>query len=201
MKVRRMPSDPGPAAWSLILSPGPKYPELEENMSADWVVIGGGFAGLAAARRLRELRPEDSIVILGARRIAEGPAGRNSVFMIDLPHNLSAKDYVGEIKSDVSRTQMNRHAINFAENTAKNYQFSQEAFIKSGKVNAAATAKGLQHNLDYVSHLNVINEKYEVLDQQQMRAICGSDYYLGDLYTAGTAIIQPALFVQEFAAG
>ncbi|MCA9772984.1 MAG: FAD-dependent oxidoreductase, partial [Myxococcales bacterium] len=49
-------------------------------------IIGAGFAGLAAARRLAQLRPQDTVVILEARAVAEGPAGRNSGFMIDLPH-------------------------------------------------------------------------------------------------------------------
>ena len=96
--------DPGPTAWNSILPNAPKYPQLEENINADWVVIGAGFAGLAAAKRLRVLHPKDSIVILEARRIAEGPAGRNSGFMIDLPHNLSAQDYVGELNADVLQT-------------------------------------------------------------------------------------------------
>jgi len=201
MKVKRFPYDPGPAAWREILPPSWEYPQLEETISADWVVIGAGFAGLAAARQLKERQPDDTIVILEARKIAEGPAGRNSWFMIDLPHNLSAKDYVGDVSSDVNQTQMNRFVIDFADKVASEYQFSPEAFVRSGKVNAAATAKGMKHNLDYASHLKSLDEGYELLDQQQMRAICGSEYYQGGLYTAGTSIIQPAMFVQEFAAG
>ena len=86
-KITRQPYDPGPAAWSSILPDAQAYPRLEKNINADWVIVGAGFAGLAAAKRLRELHPKDSIIILEARRIAEGPAGRNSGFMIDLPHN------------------------------------------------------------------------------------------------------------------
>ncbi len=199
--IKRQPYDPGPAAWNSILPEAPQYPHLEENRTADWVVIGAGFAGLAAAKRLRQLHPKDSIVILEARQIAHGPAGRNSGFMIDLPHNLSAQDYVGELNADVLQTKMNRHAINFAESASKEYEFSKEAFVRSGKINAAATAKGVKHNLDYATHLKSLHEACDLLDQQQMREICGSDYYQGGLFTAGTAMIQPALFVRELAAG
>lgn len=200
-KVKRQPHDPGPAAWNSILPDATNYPQLEDNINADWVIIGAGFAGLAAAKRLRELHPKDSIVILEARRIAEGPAGRNSGFMIDLPHNLAAQDYVGELNADVLQTQMNRHAINFSEKVSQEYGFSEETFVRSGKINAAATAKGVKHNLEYANHLNSLNEACDLLDAQQMRDICGSDYYQGGLFTAGTAIIQPALFIREFAAG
>ena len=200
-KVKRQPYDPGPAAWNSILPDAPTYPQLEKNINADWVVVGAGFAGLAAARRLHELHPKDSIVILEARRVAEGPAGRNSGFMIDLPHNLSAQDYVGELNADILQTQMNRHAIDFSESVSLEYAFSDEAFVRSGKINAAATAKGVKHNLEYASHLNSLNESCEILDAQQMYELCGSDYYQGGLFTAGTAMIQPALFIREFAAG
>ena len=198
MKVTRQPFDPGPAAWNSILPEAPKYPQLDKNITADWVVIGAGFAGLSAAKRLHELHPKDSIVLLEARRIAEGPAGRNSGFMIDLPHNLTAEDYVGDHNADVMQTRMNRHAIDFAEATAQEYKFTPEAFVKSGKINAAATAKGTKHNHDYARHLKGLNESCDLLDEKQMREICGSDYYQSGLYTAGTAMIQPALYVREF---
>ena len=200
-KIKRQPYDPGPAAWNSILPEAPSYPRLERNITADWIIVGAGFAGLAAAKRLRELHPKDSIVILEARKIAEGPAGRNSGFMIDLPHNLSAQDYVGELKADVLKTQMNRHAISFSERVSQEYGFSSEAFVRSGKINAAATEKGVNHNLDYATHLKGLNEACDLLDAQQMRDICGSDYYKSGLFTAGTAMIQPALFVRELADG
>ncbi len=201
MHVKRQPFDPGPAAWNAILPEASAYPQLEENITADWVVIGAGFAGLAAAKRLHELHPKDSIVVLEARRIAEGPAGRNSGFMIDLPHNLTAQDYVGELNSDVIQTKMNRYAIDFAEKASQEYQFTPEAFVKSGKINAAATTKGTKHNQDYAHHLKGLDESFELLDEKQIRDICGTDYYQSGLYTAGTAMIQPALFTREFAAG
>ena len=200
-QIKRQPYDPGPAAWNSILPEAPKYPQLEENRNSDWVVIGAGFTGLAAAKRLHELHPKDSIAILEARQIAKGPAGRNSGFMIDLPHNLSAQDYVGELNADVLQTRMNRHAINFSESVSKEYNFSDDAFVRSGKINAAATEKGVKHNLDYASHLKSLNEAFDLLDAHQMKEICGSDYYQGGLFTAGTAMIQPALFVRELAAG
>jgi len=200
-KVKRQPYDPGPAAWNSILPEAQNYPQLDKNINADWVIVGAGFAGLSAAKRLHELHPKDSILILEARNLAEGPAGRNSGFMIDLPHNLSTQDYVGELNADVIQTQMNRHAINFSENASKEYSFSESAFARSGKINAAATEKGVKHNQDYANYLKSLNEPCELLDEQQMHNISGSHYYKGGLFTAGTAMIQPALYIRELAQG
>jgi len=187
MKVTRFPVDPGPAAWGAILPPGQNYPILDESRRTDWLIIGAGFAGFAAARRLRQLHPTDSIVLLDARKVAEGPVGRNSGFMIDLPHNLVSEDYAG--------------AIQFAEDTAREFGFSPDTVVRSGKINAAATDKGTQHNHDYAAHLTKMDEAYRLLDADQMRELCGSDYYQSGLYTPGTAMLQPALYAREMASG
>lgn len=201
LKTDRLPFDPGPAAWDKVLPPAHGYRELEEKRTSDWLVIGAGFAGLSAARRLRQLHPKDAICVLEARRIAEGPAGRNSGFMIDLPHNLASDDYAGALDADRMQTEMNRAAITFAENAKDEFGMPEEALIRSGKINAAATQRGQQHNLDYARHLNSLDEHCELLDSQQMRGICGSNYYRHGLYTPGTAMLQPALYVRGLGAG
>ena len=76
-KTRQLPRDPGPAAWDSILPEAPIYPQLDEDITCDWLVIGAGFAGLSAARRLTQLRGGDRVVVIDATRIAQGPAGRN----------------------------------------------------------------------------------------------------------------------------
>ena len=201
IRVTHHARDPGPPAWNSILPAVPAYPVLEEDVVSDWLVIGAGFAGLAAARRLRQLHPEASIVVLEARRIADGPAGRNSGFMIDLPHNLASDDYAGGLEADRIQTAMNRSAISFAREAADEYSMDDEAFVVSGKTNAAASAKGMRHNLAYAKHLATLGETHELLDGRQMQDICGSNYYQGGLYTPGTAMLQPAMFVRGMAAG
>ena len=82
--ARRTPVHRGPAAWSAILPGQPAPLSLSGDQSVDVAIIGGGFAGLAAARRLRQLDPTLKVAVLEASRLAEGASGRNSGFMIDL---------------------------------------------------------------------------------------------------------------------
>lgn len=55
LAASRLPSLPGPAAWNAILGPAPDYASLSGMQTADVVVSGAGFAGLSAARRLRQM--------------------------------------------------------------------------------------------------------------------------------------------------
>jgi glycine/D-amino acid oxidase-like deaminating enzyme len=199
--VRQHPRDPGAAAWDELLGPRSDVRQLEETRTADWVVIGAGFAGLAAARRLKQLRGGDRIVVLEACRVGQGPAGRNTGFMIDVPHDLASEDYGGQLERDLKQTAMNRQAIAFAAEAARTYGLPEEAFEPSGKINAAATEKGLQHNADFAKHLERLGESYTQLDAEEMRRRTGSDYFLGGLYTPGAAMLQPAMFVRGLADG
>ena len=201
MKATRLPTDPGPAAWDAILPSGRRYPALEENVTTDWLIVGAGFGGLAAARRLRQIHPTDSITLLEARKIGEGPIGRNSGFMIDLPHNLVSDDYAGALEKDRAEAIENRAAISFAEKAAREFGFSSDTLVRSGKVNAAATDNGTKHNRDYAAHLSKMGEEHQLLDAAQMAEMSGSDYYQSGLFTPGTAMLQPAAFAREMADG
>jgi glycine/D-amino acid oxidase-like deaminating enzyme len=201
MKITNLPVDPGPAAWNCLLPEPAPAEVLQGHITADFLIIGGGFAGLAAARRLAQLHPQARIVLLEARRFAEGPAGRNSGFMIDLPHDLVSAEYGRALDPDRAQTRANRAGIRFASEMAQEYGLSDEAFIQSGKVNAAAGEKGHKLNLDYAGHLDQMGEAHELLDAAQMREMTGSDYYCSGLFTPGAAMIQPAGFVRGVAAG
>ena len=62
--ARRLPGDGVTSGWYRILPPPGPVRELEGDIAADWVVVGAGFAGLTAARRLAQLRAGERIVVL-----------------------------------------------------------------------------------------------------------------------------------------
>lgn len=199
MQVEAKPADLGDSGWHAILPSREPQTELQQDIDCDYVVVGAGFAGLMAARRLRQLDAGASIAIVEAHQVGSGPAGRNSGFMIDLPHGLGGGGYAGDDSTDRRNIRMNRAAIAFAEDCARQYAFADAAFAPSGKINAAAGTGGKAHNEAYARHLQALDEPFELLDAGAMRDVCGSDYYCGGLRTPGTAMIQPALFVRSLA--
>jgi len=200
--IKRLPVDTGVSGWEAISTRVTPVRMLDGDVTADWLIIGAGFAGLSAARRLSQLRPQDSIVVVDALEVAKGPAGRNSGFMIDVPHSLSSGEYsvAGESATALEIAQ-NRFAIGFAAEAAQEYGMTSETFDPSGKINAAATERGMKLNLNYARSLQGIGEQYELLDAAQMREITGSDYYHGGLRTPGAVMIQPAQYIRDLAQG
>ena len=195
-----VPQHRGPAAWNVILGTPPAPRIAERDCSADFVIIGAGFAGLAAARRLTQLAPDASVVVLDAGRIAEGAAGRNSGFMIDLPHELTSEDYAGA-GDDQAVISLNRQAQSFAKDAVDDYGIDGNFFDPAGKINGAASQHAHLHNQSYAKHLTHLGETWQMLDAKQMAEITGSQHYLSGLYTPGTVMLQPAGFVRGMAAG
>ena len=198
--ARRTPIHKGPAAWSAILPGQPAFVPLPGDQTVDVAIIGGGFAGLAAAHRLRQIDPMLKVAVLEASRLAEGASGRNSGFMIDLPHELTSDDYAGH-GDDRSMIALNRHAIAFARGAVEDYAINPAYFDPVGKVNGAASNTADSLNRSYAEHLTSLGEPNQRLDAQGMFDLTGSRHYVSGLYTPGTVMLQPAGFVRGFGEG
>ena len=70
--------------WQLDAGWGDRWAKAQLPHAVDFAVIGGGFAGLMTAIRLRELNPRAVIVVLEAERIGFGASGRNAGFLSPL---------------------------------------------------------------------------------------------------------------------
>ncbi|SCM66556.1 NAD(P)/FAD-dependent oxidoreductase [Donghicola eburneus] len=198
----RLPRHTGAAAWDAILGDRRPHAPLRGRETFDFAIIGGGFAGLSAARRLTQLVPQAKIAVLDAGRIGQGAAGRNSGFMIDLPHELTSDNYAGADKSlDEHTIRMNREAIAFADAAVEELQIPAAFFRRDGKVNGAASDAAHNQNITYAAHLAALNEPHEALDGDTMRELTGSEHYLSGLYTPGTVMLQPAGYVRGLADG
>jgi len=198
--VRHLPDLQGPAAWDAILPSRAAYPTAPDNARYDVVIVGAGFAGLSAARRLTQIDPKLRIAVLDALAIGQGGTGRNSGFMIDLPHELTSDDYAGG-GDEKTLIRFNRYAQDFGQAAVDEYGIDPNYFDKSGKINGAVGAAALDHNATYARHLDDLGEGYEMLDAQAMRDVTGSTHYQSGLYTPGTVMLQPAGYIRGLAAG
>jgi glycine/D-amino acid oxidase-like deaminating enzyme len=126
-----------------LLPPRAGTPPLAEAITADVTVIGGGFAGLSAARRLAQSDPTLKVAVLEAGIVGNGPAGRNSGFIIDLPHEVSSEDYGGDsLHKSRAHIALQRRAVAFATELAGERGWGSDTLDPCGRYSLAMTADG-----------------------------------------------------------
>lgn len=198
--ARQLPVQRGLSGWNALLGPAPDPRNLQDKITADFAIVGAGFAGLSAARRLTQLVPDAKIAVLDAGRLAEGAAGRNSGFMTDLPQYLSGVDQASA-KSTRQLIALNRQAQDFAGDVIQDYDITPDYFDRAGKINGASDFRSEAILESEARHLSMIGEDFEVLDGKAMHHITGSHFYFSGLYTPGTVMLQPAGYIRGLAAG
>lgn len=198
LKCNYLPQDDGRCGWYETLpAPSPARP-LQGNVVADWVVLGAGLAGLAAARRLAELQPEASIAVIDARQAAFSTAGRNSGFMVDLPHDLKSHSYTSDRLTDRRLISLNRSAIDYLRQIVTRHGIECD-WREQGKLHGAVEAHGIRALEDFAKGLDVLEEPYRSLDAGAMKAITGTDFYQAGLHAPGAVLVQPAALVRGLA--
>ena len=60
---------------------------LKENLITDYLIVGAGYTGLSAARKISEIDSSKKIIIIDAQVAGEGGSGRNSGYLVDTTLN------------------------------------------------------------------------------------------------------------------
>ena len=74
-------------SWINDLVPRTNIKTLEKNQECDWLIVGAGFTGLSAARKLGQLYSNQKIILVDAQLAGEGASGRNSGYLVDTTLN------------------------------------------------------------------------------------------------------------------
>ena len=74
-------------SWINDLAKRSNIKTLDKDKTCDWLVVGAGYTGLSAARKLSELHPNKKIIIIDAQLAGEGASGRNSGYLVDTTLN------------------------------------------------------------------------------------------------------------------
>lgn len=189
-KIRLLPRDDNANGWSSFLPKRSPKPALSKEITADYVVIGAGYAGLAAARRLAELRPDATIVVLDGQQLGEGSSGRNSGFAIDLPHNVGSS--LQELAKGNAYLRLARAGIASLRECAEKYKFDCD-WSDDGKYHTASSERGAVEVLEpTVAMLNSLNEPFEWLDKKETAQRLGTSHFAASIYTPGTVLLNPA---------
>ncbi len=197
MLISRLPDNDRTNVWNNILSPREPRAGLAGSELADWLVIGAGYAGLAAARRLVTHRPGDRIVILEAGICGENASSRNSGFAIDLPHTVSSG--LDELDGAHRYMRLARAAIAELEGQVELHGIDCD-WSRDGKYHAAVTPEGSAAMLrPFAETLDSLGEPYSWVDASELAGRIGTAHFHEAIYTPGCVLMNPAALVRGLA--
>jgi len=196
----KFPKNGSRSAWVEMLPLRAPTASLHGAVIADVAIIGAGFAGLSAARRLSQLDPTLRVAVLEAGVVGEGATGRNSGFIIDLPHEVSSEDFGGTSTERARRDiKLYRTAISLATDMAEENGWGREIIDPCGRYSVAISQKGDAHIVTYARQLQGLGESHHILDAKGIYDVTGSRIYTSGLYMPGTVMVQPAAYIRAVA--
>lgn len=194
VRARILPRDDTTCGWFADLPPAPDPRRVEGDRRADFAVVGAGFTGLAAARRLAEVTPGALVVVLEAQRAGFGASGRSSGFLVDIAHFTTLMDpeaaerhvRLSRLGIDALRRLVERHAIDCAWDDA-------------GWLHVAAGETGVRDLEALRRWLDARGEGHLELDAAALEAVTGTSFYCAGIRLPGRPLVQAAALARGLA--
>ena len=175
--------------WVNDLQPRSNIKILDKDKSCDWLIIGAGYTGLSAARKLSHLHPNQKIIIVDAQLAGEGASGRNSGYLVDTTLNDGFTSNK-ELSNYKKKIDIYKLGIESVKNFIKEYQVDCD-WNKAGKYFASSNKKDKKKLLDFSNNLSKLGFKNNLLNNRELKKKLGTNFYKLGLYTEGGFLLHP----------
>ncbi len=176
-------------SWIKDLNPRLNIEVLEKNEECEWLIVGAGYTGLSAARKLSQLHPDQNIILVDAQLAGEGASGRNSGYLVDTTLNdgfTSNKDLENyKKKSDIYDL-----GIKQIKKFIKEYQVDCD-WNESGKFFASSNQKDKKILKNFSNVLSQLGFEHNLLDSKELSKRLGTSFYNIALFTKGGVLLHP----------
>ncbi len=166
--------------------------------SYDVIVIGAGFTGLAAARRLAQLDPDASVLVIEATEVGEGSSARNSGFIISLPHNTKMSGHTSPAEIAKKQIRVYDSGLAWLKNTI-DANGIECGWNPIGKYHGAATDDGVKGLRNTARQFDEWGIAYKEIHQPELAEKIGTPYYKYGLHTMNNVFVQPASLIRGLA--
>jgi len=181
-------------SWINDLDARSNIKTLDRDKSCDWLIVGAGYTGLSAARKLSELHPNQKIIIVDAQLAGEGASGRNSGYLVDTTLNdgfTSNKELFNYKK----KTDIYKLGIDVVKKFVKEHQVDCD-WNESGKYFASSNQKDRKILENFSKTLLKLNFEHNILEKDDLSKRLGTNFYNLALYTKGGILLHPGKLVR-----
>ena len=195
MKVSEYKTDH--RGWSEFLPVREKGLSLTGDIKTPWLVVGAGLTGLSAAHSLAALHPNETIVLVEARKIGQGASGRNSGYAVQHSQFPGAfnKGLINEYKR-VNRINQAGLALLRASVFDNDIEC---AWHEDGFHHAAIDDMAVLECKHFQSYLQGLDIPHTALDQNELSERLGSPVYKYGFHIHDGVLLQPAALVRGLA--
>ena len=167
---------------------------LLNDVSCDYLIIGAGYTGLSAARKLSELNPNDKIILVDAQLAGEGASGRNSGYLVDTTLNdgFTSNKEIFDYKN---KTDIYKLGINTVKKFIKEHQVDCD-WNECGKYFASSQNNDEKILINFSKTLTKLGFKHNIFNRKDLKKKIGTNFYSIALHTSGGILLNPGKLVR-----
>ena len=167
---------------------------LLNDASCDYLIIGAGYTGLSAARKLSELNPNDKIILVDAQLAGEGASGRNSGYLVDTTLNdgFTSNKEIFDYKN---KTDIYKLGINTIKKFIKEHQVDCD-WNECGKYFASSQNNDEKILINFSKTLTKLGFKHNIFNRKDLKKKIGTNFYSIALHTSGGILLNPGKLVR-----
>jgi glycine/D-amino acid oxidase-like deaminating enzyme len=167
---------------------------LKKEKTCEWLIIGAGYTGLSAARKLGQIYPNQKILLVDAQLAGEGASSRNSGYLVDTTLNdgfTSDRD----LENYKKKTDIYKLGIKAVKKFIQEYQVDCD-FNESGKYYASSKIDDQKTLENFSKILSKLNYENHLLFKDDLKKQLGTNFYNVGLYTKGGILLNPGKLVR-----
>ena len=181
-------------SWVKDLIPRTNIKTLQSNEDCEWLVIGAGYTGLSAARKLGQLYPNQKIILVDAQLAGEGASSRNSGYLVDSTLNDGFTSNK-EIDNYKKKTDIYSLGIQVVEKFINEYQVDCD-WNECGKYFASSKIEDEKVLKNFSDTLSKLGFEHDLLSNNELSKRLGTSFYNVALHTKGGVLLHPGKLVR-----
>jgi len=181
-------------SWINDLVPRKNIKTLQFNDDCEWLIIGAGYTGLSAARKLAQLHPNHKIIITDAQLAGEGASSRNSGYLVDTTLNDGFTSNK-ELDNYKKKADIYDLGINAVKKFINEYQVDCD-WNECGKYFASSKKEDKKILKNFSDTLTKLGFEHNLLSNNELSKRLGTNFYNVALYTKGGILLHPGKLVR-----
>ena len=181
-------------SWLTNIPKKQSIKKVNNNLECNYLVIGAGYTGLSAARKLAQLHPSEKIILVDAQLAGEGASARNSGYLVDTTLNdgfTSNKD----LENYKKKTDIYDLGIRAVKKFIKEHQVDCD-WNECGKYFASSKIEDEKTLKSFSKTLSKLGFEHNLLSNKELTKRFGTNFYNIGLYTRGGILLHPGKLVR-----